>query len=492
MTKKTTVNRIKPKRRLPSIVSGVLIAGLATVGVWYVWSGRRDAVHHVIFISLDTVRADHLACYGNTWIKTPALDALADESIVLADYMTAASTTLASHTSLFTGKYPHTHGVPRNGFVVSDDNVMLPEILNKAGFKTAGFLGSFALDRRFNFAQGFDHYDQEFDIHFDGKQIDQNQRRAATVTDAVLDYLDREDVPPRMFLFVHYFDAHHPYDPPAPYDTMYGDTPGAIEFENHPAFLKGELSPASRQALANYAGEISYMDEQIGRLIDELRRRGILDRALLVITSDHGENPEDLRGLNYHHGRTVYQAEMHCVGMIRFPHARHGGVRFDAPISSVDIMPTVLNILGQPIPSGVAGVAWDFESPVRDSSERPRFGEATKPQRWESDSGWNNVAKPRCVRLGPYKFIRTLFRNTRELYNVREDPHERYNLLESPPSEIVALSADLERKLDEWAATANPLPSHFDKKRLEDTIARLKALGYLGEDDEIDEEEETP
>ena len=95
---------------------------------------------HVIVISLDTTRADHFGCYGNTWIEAPNIDALAAESILFTDYVTAISTTLSSHVSLFTGKYPHTHGVPRNGFIVHDDNVMLAEILKEAGFATVGFL----------------------------------------------------------------------------------------------------------------------------------------------------------------------------------------------------------------------------------------------------------------------------------------------------------------------------------------------------------------
>jgi arylsulfatase A-like enzyme len=125
--------------------------------------GFEETARHVILISMDTARADHFGFLGSHRAATPRLDELADESIVFTDCMTVVPTTLASHTSLFTGKYPHHHGVARNGFTVNQANQMLPEILKRAGFFTAGFAGSFALDSAFGFDQGFDHYDQDFD-----------------------------------------------------------------------------------------------------------------------------------------------------------------------------------------------------------------------------------------------------------------------------------------------------------------------------------------
>ena len=469
----------------------LVLVGLSAL--LHILPGAEDAsVRHVIVISLDTTRADHFGCYGNTWIRTPNLDALAAESILFTDYVTTVSTTLSSHVSLFTGKYPHTHGVPRNGFLVHDDNVMLAEILKEAGFATAGFLGSFALHGRFNFAQGFDHFDQRFDILLDGDQIDQNQRRAAAVTDSVIAYLDERGAPPRLFLFVHYFDPHQPYDPPAPYDVMYGDAPGRIAFEGHPALMYGDGSEESRRSLSRYAGEVSYMDDHVGRLLDDLRRRGILDRALLLVTSDHGENLGENPGKAFHHGRTVYQAEMHCVGMLRLPGGAHGGTRLDLPVSSIDMLPTMASYLGLPIPAGVEGAALDLTDLSWNELERPRFGEASKPRRRESDPRWFNNLKARCVRDGSLKYIRTPYLSKEGLYNLQADPHEQNNLLESATAEVAARAAELRRKLDAWTAAQNPLPSHFDDRSRDETIARLRALGYLGEDEEADSDAEQP
>jgi len=468
-------------------------AAVVVAGVWYARPrGEGGAARHVIVISLDTTRADHFGCYGNTWIRTPNIDALAAESILLTDYMTTISTTLASHVSLFTGKYPHTHGVPRNGFIVHDDNVMLPEVLKEAGFTTAGFLGSFALHSRFNFAQGFDYLDERFEIFLDGDEIDQNQRRAAAVTDAVLAYLDEHGIPPRLFLFVHYFDPHQPYDPPPPYDAMYGDAPGAIRFGDHPALAYGDGSADSRRSLSRYAGEVSYMDHHVGRLLDELRHRGILEEALLLVTSDHGENLGENPGKAFHHGRTVYQSEMHCVGLIRLPNAAYGGTRLDLPVSSIDMLPTMVSYVGLPTPAGVEGELLTLTDPRANTLARPRFGEASKPARREFDPRWFNNPKARCVRDGSLKYIRTAYLSREELYDLQVDPHEQNNVLESPTVEIAARAADLRRRLDVWTAAQTPLPSRFDDRTHDETIARLKALGYLGGDDQDDSEGEEP
>lgn len=481
------------QRRPRGLLTVLGVAAVAAVVAGLAWYARqpaeRTAARHVIVISLDTTRADHFGCYGNTWIETPNLDALAAESILFTDYVTAISTTLSSHVSLFTGKYPHTHGVPRNGFIVHDDNVMLAEILKEAGFATVGFLGSFALHSRFNFAQGFDHFDQQFEIFLDGGKIDQNQRRAVAVTDAVIAYLDQHGVPPRLFLFVHYFDPHQPYDPPAPYDAMYGDAPGAIGFKDHPALAYGDGSEDSRRSLSRYAGEVSYMDHHVGRLLDELRRRGIIDQALLLVTSDHGENLGENPGKAFHHGRTVYQSEMHCVGLLRLPDGAQGGVRLDLPVASIDMLPTMVSYLGLPVPAGVEGDVLELGVPTRNELERPRFGEASKPMRQESDPRWFNNPKARCVRDGSFKYIRTQYLSKEGLYNLRTDPYEQNNLLESATAEVAARAADLRRKLDAWTVAQSPLPSRFDDRRRDETIARLKALGYLDADDEDEEDD---
>lgn len=448
--------------------------------------GRRaPRARHLVLISMDTARADHFGFLGSTTARTPRLDSLARESIVFEDCMTAAPTTLASHTSLFTGKYPHHHGVPRNGFMVNRENQMLPELLKPAGFLTAGFAGSFALDTLFDFAQGFDHYDEDFDVYVGEGGADQNQRNAAAVTDAVIRYLDGISIPEHLFLFVHYFDPHQPYAPPPPFDTMYDPAGRAGIPTMHELKLSPDMPVAVRDRLTariakQYAGEISYLDEHLGRLLNELRRRGILDDALLVLTSDHGENLVD-HPVRFDHGYSVYQSTMHTVCVMRLPHGVRGGTRRHRLISNIDVLPTVLRYLGIPVPRGIDGEAVDLMAPESSGPGPARFGQATKPWKGvETDPRWTNMLKTRCIREGRWKLIQNPWRGgPEELYDLDADPGERTDLLEHPTPQALAQAATLRKELEDWAASAKPLPSQFEQAQQEETIRRLKSLGYI-------------
>jgi arylsulfatase A-like enzyme len=444
----------------------------------------REIPRHVILISMDTARADHFGFLGGTENSTPRIDALAEESIAFTDYMTVVPTTLASHTSLFTGKYPHHHGTPRNGFMVHDGNVMLTEILRNAGFHTVGFAGSFALDSRFNFAQGFDHYDENFAVFVGEDGVDQNQRCAADITDAVIRYLNAGDIPDRIFLFVHYFDPHYPYAAPAPFDVdpePHGECElqpiGALK-EDSGMSLPEKERHARRYAL-RYAAEISYMDHHLGRLLDDLQRREILDDALLVVTSDHGENLWD-HEVRFDHGFTVYQSTMRAVCLMRFPNGERGGARVDQLLASIDVMPTILDFLGLEVPPSIDGEGMDLRTMSATSRPRTRFGQATKP--WEdveTDPRWTNIHKSRCVREGRFKFIQTPYRGTEELYDVISDPGENFNLLEHRSTETDDLASGFRRELEAWASSTRALPSEFEGAQRGETVERLRSLGYL-------------
>ena len=457
------------------------IALLLTAGC----AGGADPprARHVVVTSLDTTRAAHFGFLGNTQIATPQMDALAEESIVFTDFMTVAPTTLASHPSLFTGTYPHHHGTPRNGFMVNPENEMLPEILQAEGFHTAGFAGSFALDRRFDFAQGFDHYDQEFDLLTDQAGVDQNQRSATHVTDAVLAYLDQTGVPDRLFLFAHYFDPHRPYDAPSQFVERYdpepvGDLPTIEDLKQRGRYPPDEKARHAERHIRRYAAEISYMDAELGRLFDGLRERDILDNALLIVTSDHGETFLEHRE-QFDHGAEVYQTTIHAVGLIRLPDAQLGGTRVDQPASNIDLLPTTLQWLGLTIPEGVDGASIDLGAPDA-LSRRRQFGQATKPAgEVEAGQRWANMRKARFVRQGPFKFIQVPHRNIEALYHLAADPGERNDLLRDPTAQARALADELRQALESWAASAAPLPSTFERPQRNETIIRLRSLGYV-------------
>jgi len=456
-------------------------------------SAKPSSTPNVIVISFDTVRADCLGCYGHPWIETPHIDEFAKESILFEACMSVAPTTLASHTSLFTGTYPHTHGVPRNGFVVNEKNVMLAEVLREAGYHTAGFPASFTLNSRFNFHQGFDHYDDEenmptgSDSDWDGEQ-----RSAENVTDAVLDYLDTTEPDGPVFLFVHYWDPHAPYRPPSPYLEKYlyresETAPGTvIEQERRDELVdkdwvlgvpRPDYENEVRDYVRLYAGEISYMDEHVGRLFRGLRDRGIFDKSIVAVTSDHGETLWDHEPY-FTHGWDTYQASVHVVCIVRLPGGKHGGTKVSVPISNIDVMPSVLGYLGLAVPERVEGRTIDFTQPGEDTPARTLYSQATKPFDVEAGQVWPNTNKTRCARAGTYTFIQFPSTGDEELYDLSIDPTEQYNLLSDPNTYIAPKTAVIRNELELWVNSADPLPSEYESRNRHDTIKRLKTVGY--------------
>ena len=482
-------------------------------------------LRHVLLISMDTTRADHLGCYGNTRVRTPALDALAASGVRFADVTAAATTTLASHTSLMTGSWPHTHGVVRNGFPLHRDNRTLAEVLRAAGFHTVGAIGSFALDKAFGFDQGFDHFDQEFDLLMrPAADLDQNQRTASGVTGALLEHLDDIDgEAPRLFLFAHYFDAHAPYSPPAPWDRAYTPdglpaTSGTSDVERtvkshqlgmvgtafgHTASINngfqgplqgligrdpGPASPLDRRLMALYAGEVSYVDSAIGELLQGLEERGLLDETLVIVTADHGETFVEHHDL-WNHGLWTYQTTVRVPLILRFPDDRYLGRVVQTPVSNIDVLPTVCELLQLPLPERCEGVSLVPLMQGLPLDRGPVFSEATQPWSVEGGGVWGNLRKPQCVRRGPWKYVQVPYAGVEQLFHLGDDPGERQNLLagDAPSAEVRRVRAELRRALDEWRAEAAPLPSRLDRA----TLSRLMGLGYTGttEDDETEDDE---
>jgi arylsulfatase A-like enzyme len=494
------------------VPAALLLAVVAVINVREVGTrlARNRPCRHVILISLDTVRADHLGCYGDSVTDTPRIDALARRGVRFARVVTAAPTTLASHTSIMTGTYPHTHGVAYNGVTVHPRNFMLAEALSAAGFTTAGFIGAFALDSRFDFNQGFDHFDEHYQVLADDMGDGQNQRRADAVTDAVIDYLGK-GIPDHLFLFVHYFDAHAPYDPPEPFCDRYPhdefpvvhslrdsvDKAVALhqqrtlgrrlnkvhtitdglsrEMIDHHA---GEPLGFDRDLDALYRGEISFVDFHLGRLIDWLDKNHVLDDAVLVLVADHGETMWE-HGDVWNHGLWVYDTTVHVPLVICVPN-RPGNRVVATPVSTVDIMPTILDLLHLPTPRGMEGVSL---VPALDNGSMPHgpvFSEATQPYRRFSQAAWQNADTPKCIREGPWKYIYAPYLHFEQLFNLDDDVAEKDNLLAGTDTGTRQKADGLRHLLDQWIATASAGQSKMSEERREDTIERLRSLGYVG------------
>jgi arylsulfatase A-like enzyme len=471
-------------------------------------SGVSEKYKHVLLISLDTTRADALAVYGGTAAKTPRLDRLAETGVMFASAATAAPTTLASHTSIMTGLHPRRHGVARNAFTVGEDNVMLAEVLKDHGFHTAGFIGSFALDQQFQFAQGFDSWDQDFDILLDGRTADQHQRTADVVTGAVLDYVDAFDGSERLFLFAHYFDVHGPYAPPEPFASDYMEEWRTSDFSHmaHQITLHQEELIGKKRKLYNmgmtrklaelphgnplpgdtnlsalYAGELAFLDGQIGRLLDGLHAKGILQDCVVLLTADHGETFWE-HGDFWHHGACVYETNLHVPLIVNLPDGRGRGTVVDEPVSTTDIFPTLLDLLGIDLPEPVAGRSLTGAIDGETLETVPVFSEATQPvERFEKQSPWRNQFKSKSVRLGRWKYIQTPYIQFEELYDLDQDPGERHNLIQEPTPDRTKALAKLRRLLGVWSRNVDARASKFDPSQVEGVRAALKALGYTGD-----------
>ena len=488
---------------------------LIPLGLAFVSSCNGDSYEgpyrHVVLISLDTTRQDHLSCFGDR-SKTPRIDELAAEGLRFSHAMATAPTTLAAHTSIMTGSYPHTHGVVRNNFVVDEGNVMLAELLAEQGFHCAGFLGSFALDRRFGFAQGFHFFDERYGIQMTPQEFDQNQRRAVDVTDAALAHVDELGDVDRLFLFAHYFDAHTPYSPPdewcegfvregAPRTSNLMDTGESVlrhqkKISTSPrpygALLAGGLTtemiarsdgaplPGDEDLAALYAAEVAYTDSEVGRLLDGLRERGILEDAIVILVADHGEAFWE-HADTFNHGLCVYETTARVPLILRLPGGRGAGQEVLNPVSTVDILATLVPLLELSSPAQLEGV--DLLRTLDDGFDRgPVFCEATQPYAPTIESGvaWANARKAKCVRSGNLKLIYTPYLKLLELYDVVADPLEQQDLLRDPTPQIAEDVKRLRDTLESWMRERPVFPSQFTRVQIDETMKRLEELGYTG------------
>jgi arylsulfatase A-like enzyme len=415
------------------IVPGILLAATACPSS----VGRPTGI---VLITLDTTRADHLGCYGSTTAATPNLDALSQEGVRFEQAMTAVPTTLPSHASMFTGLYPPSHGVRYNGmFRLGDESETIAERLHAAGFATAAVPSAFPVAATTGLAQGFDTYKDMFAEPNGARQKPTASRLASDVTKLGLEVIQAAGTKP-FFVWLHYYDAHYPYEPPFPFSST---------FREHP-----------------YDGEIAYVDKQLGVLFDGLKKAGLWDKLAIVVAGDHGE------GLYEHgermHAQLTYQSTLRVPHLIKAPGARTGLVVRE-PISLVDVAPTVLDLAGLPVPSGLDGISLKGALTGGDVPARSLYFETLAGS---LAFGWSPIEG---VRRGRWKLIRA---GTSELYDLDADPGEAENRYDSDAAVAtdlgVTLDADLARWKDAGASAAKEVPVDPD------ALARLVSLGYVG------------
>lgn len=436
----------------------------------------------IILISLDTTRPDFLGCYGHPWVETPNLDRIAAEGILFEDAITPAPTTLAAHSSMLTGTYPHTHGVPRNGFYLDDGNDTVAEALGEAGYEGAAFIGGFPLNSRFNLDQGFDHYDNGMP-RFWGKH--KYQRSAKAVNASVFKFLDADPKNDPLFLFIHYFDPHSPYTPPKRLLRRYDrierpqiKTPHELEDDMERLTEATSLKPIP-DLVHRYAAEITYLDEELGKLFAGLAARNLFDTALIIVTSDHGEELWDHEPY-FNHGQNVYHSTTRAVGIARLPKGAHGGQRIATPVSILDWTPSILGFLGLSAPAGVEGIDLRLKEGVSAPGGRVLFTEATKPHKPVAPEGeWVNALRTQSAYADGVKFIMNPLTRQRELYNVTTDPLEQDNVIYAPPPQLDNQAERLRKSIERWRAGAKTRQVAYPGGAADETEEALKSLGYL-------------
>jgi arylsulfatase A-like enzyme/Flp pilus assembly protein TadD len=405
-------------------------------------SGVRKEALNLVVITLDTTRADHIGAYGSALVKTPVLDALAREGVLFEHAMSTAPLTLPAHSSMFTGRFPPEHGVRDNGgFFLDDAQVTLAEMLKGQGFATGGFVAAFVLDRKWGIGQGFDTYVDDFDLtKMRGRAMGSIQRPAPEVLDKALPWIDSVKNR-RFFAWIHFYDPHTPYTPPEPFET---------EYEGHP-----------------YRGEIAFTDSQVGRVVEHLRSRGLLDSTVLMLLGDHGE------GLGDHgetaHGFFIYESSTRVPFIVRAPFSLTRERRVADPVRIVDLTPTALDLLGVPVPAGLSGASL---TPLMTGATRELglegYAEAMYPLH---HYGWSDL---RALRSGRYKLIDA---PRPELFDLERDPNETTNIFEQRRSlgdRMVALLRQKEAAFE----TVEAVQPETDVDP--EVRARLAALGYVG------------
>ena len=402
---------------------------------------------NIVLVTADTLRADHLPVYGYQRVRTPHLDRMARAGVVFENAQTVAPLTLPAHSSIFTGTYPLHHGVRDNGgYYLQEDEVTLAECLEGAGYATGGFVGAFVLDARWGLNQGFDRYFDDFDLsRYERVGLDTVQRRGGEVLDAALSWMKTiEDR--RFFSWIHFYDPHAPYDPPAPFSAEYAGAPTSA-----------------------YDGEIAYVDHLMGRLFAWLEEEGLADDTVVVFVADHGES------LGQHgektHGFYVYDATMRVPFLMTTPY-RHNvrGARVSAQVRTIDVMPTLLELAGVDPPAAVQGRSL---VPLLDGTTNDlglvAYGESLYPR---NHFGWSELRSLR----GPADHYIAAPRP--ELFDPREDPREETNVADARSSRVRELDDQLRQIENELSVEGidEQRPQTLDPE----VQARLAALGYIG------------
>lgn len=442
------VRRLALSLLLCSLLAIPTVAALRTKS-----APRRSASQYpnIILITLDTTRADRMDFLGSKRKLTPNLDAMTQQGVVFTRAYSHVPLTTASHATILTGTYPQFNHVNDFGVPLSAKLPYLPDLLHQRGYQTGAFVGSLILDpldgTAPGFDRGFDVYDAGFHLRRRGADRYKTvERRGEVVVAHALQWLSQIPDKP-FFLWVHLYDAHDPYDPPAPYKQHFSAQP--------------------------YDGEIAYADACVGKLLDALHQHGLYDKAIIAVMADHGESL-GAHGENTH-GVFLYDETLHVPLLIKLPLDQWAGRRVETRAGLVDVAPTILTAAGLTPPVEMQGHSLlDLVKTANDAKggnslpDRPAYAETDYPHR---AFGWSAL---RALRTGKYLFIQA---PEQELYDQSSDPGEIHNLAGSSRAVAGTLAAQLAAFRSKTSQTLVDLAKPDPEK-----LQKLQALGYVGSD----------
>jgi arylsulfatase A-like enzyme len=438
----------------------------------------KDEYINVVFISVDTLRADHLGCYGYNRNTSPNIDRLASEGVLFSNAFSVSSWTLPAHISMFTSMYSTSHGVITGEDYLDDSRITLAEVLKKEGYATAAFIsGAYLRDPRYGFEQGFDLYDAS--IINDAAPLKDVMKASQVITSpslnkAAKNWLEKNHRK-KFFLFLHYIDVHSDYIPPPPYDTRFDpDYRGPIDGLN---IQKLKLKPAMNprdlfHVIALYDGEIAFTDHYIGEMSLVLKELGVYDNTMIILTSDHGEEFFEHGQLG--HKRSLYDEVLRVPLIFKFPYNWKANRKSNKLVSIIDIKPTILDYLGIERHQEMQGYSL---LPLVNGGKRS--GKPLVYSRFEHEL----VA----VRSARSKLIHHLQLPEKELYDLVNDPGEKINLLDKKTNEEIAKKEEgYLSSLLHWIniqhQLSESLPQTSNEKDFElseEMKEELKSLGYM-------------
>lgn len=462
------------KKRLAVIIAGLAALGgvsslLLTMGSASV---KREPLN-VVMVSLDTLRANHLGCYGYDRPTSPSIDRLASQGVLFEQAIAQSSWTLPSHMSLLTGLYPSTHGAVGDRKALPQAVETLQMLFQEAGYRTEGVVSSPYVGSAFRFHKGFD------DFLMPPKPIPDNSKRITAEAIERLQRLSEGKQP--FFLFLHYLASHTPYDPPPPFDTMFDpDYTGTINGSGPTIY---RYMPSSnplperdlQHIIALYDGEIAHVDTFMDVLCRELVKLKLDQNTLFILLSDHGEEFKDHGSMD--HGRSLYEEVIRVPLILVCPGTLPAGRRFEQPVQLIDIMPTLCDLLGLRKPDSLQGESFlpllkgGLLARAKYHAPRYIFSEVTKEK--------SRPSTLRCIRgVDGKKLILTSEPSKRvEVYDLTQDALEKKDLSNQQPGLVKVLNEELA----DWQLTAIKAAQQGETVRLSaEQTSILKDLGYLG------------